>query len=154
MSFHTPIAFSWFFSRLWIGRDCSFQISPRASEDMAERSAWWKSLTIKKKSNQTSRDSEAAHQESGPAAQSVPEKSTSSGPKPPADSKENKASNLLRDQYDDSYLEPVFNEKTCRRNLRISRSGRFKEKRRIRATLPENNNFYEGNPVVNKEGFR
>ncbi|XP_018596141.1 proline-rich protein 15 [Scleropages formosus] len=124
---------------------------------MAEKSSWWRSLTVRKKANATSRDSEAVHhqecgQEAPPAGPEKP--AAPSGPKPPADSKENKMSKYLRDEYEDSYMEPVFNEKTCRRNLRISRSGRFKEKRRIRATLPENNNFYEGNHVANKEGFR
>ncbi|MED6276511.1 hypothetical protein CHARACLAT_003784, partial [Characodon lateralis] len=46
-------------------------------------------------------------------------------------------SNLLSDEtFDDSKLDSVFNEQTCRRNLKVSRSGRFKEKRRLRSTLP------------------
>ncbi|KAM9839120.1 uncharacterized protein ACBR49_017787 [Aulostomus maculatus] len=40
------------------------------------------------------------------------------------------------DTYDDSQLESVFNEQSCRRNMRVSRSGRFKEKRRVRGSLP------------------
>uniref|UniRef100_H2LJI8 Uncharacterized protein n=1 Tax=Oryzias latipes TaxID=8090 RepID=H2LJI8_ORYLA len=48
-----------------------------------------------------------------------------------------KSSNLLSDEtFDDSALEPVFNEQTCRRHMKVSRSGRFKEKRRPRSTLP------------------
>eukprot|EP00063_Salmo_salar_P059435 XP_014034270.1 PREDICTED: proline-rich protein 15-like isoform X2 [Salmo salar] len=38
--------------------------------------------------------------------------------------------------FDDSQFESVFNEHTCRRNLRVSRSGRFKEKKRVRSSLP------------------
>lgn len=40
------------------------------------------------------------------------------------------------DTYDDSLLESVFNEQTCRRTMKVSRSGRFKEKRRVRSSLP------------------
>uniref|UniRef100_A0A8C3AKK7 Uncharacterized protein n=1 Tax=Cyclopterus lumpus TaxID=8103 RepID=A0A8C3AKK7_CYCLU len=48
-----------------------------------------------------------------------------------------KSSSILRDDtYDDSHLESVFNEQTCRRNMKVSRSGRFKEKRRVRSSLP------------------
>lgn len=36
----------------------------------------------------------------------------------------------------DEQEEPTFNEMTSRRNLRVSRSGRFKEKKRIRVSLP------------------
>uniref|UniRef100_A0A3B3S7S3 Si:dkeyp-86h10.3 n=1 Tax=Paramormyrops kingsleyae TaxID=1676925 RepID=A0A3B3S7S3_9TELE len=111
---------------------------------MAERSPWWKSFTVRKKV--TSRDSEVAHKESGPETQAGPEKTPAGGSKPSAESKENKDSSLISNEtYDDSQFEPMFNEKTCRRTWKVSRSGRFKEKRRIRATLPENNNFYEGN---------
>lgn len=39
------------------------------------------------------------------------------------------------DSTDD--LEPTFNETTNRRNLRVSRSGRFKERKRVRGTLPQ-----------------
>uniref|UniRef100_A0A3Q1HAY8 Uncharacterized protein n=1 Tax=Anabas testudineus TaxID=64144 RepID=A0A3Q1HAY8_ANATE len=49
----------------------------------------------------------------------------------------NKSSSLISDDtYDDSRLESVFNEQTCRRNMKVSRSGRFKEKRKVRSGLP------------------
>lgn len=48
----------------------------------------------------------------------------------------NNTSLLSDDTYDDSQLDSVFNEQTCRRNMRVSRSGRFKEKRRVRSSLP------------------
>ncbi|RXN26326.1 proline-rich 15-like protein [Labeo rohita] len=40
--------------------------------------------------------------------------------------------------YDDSAVQPTFNESSNRRNLTVSRSGRFKEKRKTRASLPQN----------------
>uniref|UniRef100_A0A8C7XUS4 Uncharacterized protein n=1 Tax=Oryzias sinensis TaxID=183150 RepID=A0A8C7XUS4_9TELE len=47
------------------------------------------------------------------------------------------SSNLLSDEtFDDSALEPVFNEQTCRRHMKVSRSGRFKEKRRVTEGMP------------------
>lgn len=44
---------------------------------------------------------------------------------------------LADDTYDDSVVQPTFSESANRRNLRVSRSGRFKEKRRTRVGLPE-----------------
>lgn len=44
---------------------------------------------------------------------------------------------LTDDTYDDSVVQPTFSENANRRNLRVSRSGRFKEKRRTRVSLPE-----------------
>ncbi|XP_053469410.1 proline-rich protein 15 [Ictalurus furcatus] len=41
------------------------------------------------------------------------------------------------DTYDDSVVQPTFNESANRRNLHVSRSGRFKEKRRTRVGLPD-----------------
>uniref|UniRef100_A0A673LAE0 Uncharacterized protein n=1 Tax=Sinocyclocheilus rhinocerous TaxID=307959 RepID=A0A673LAE0_9TELE len=40
--------------------------------------------------------------------------------------------------YDDSAVQPTFNESSNRRNLTVSRSGRFKEKRKTRVSLPQN----------------
>lgn len=44
---------------------------------------------------------------------------------------------LADDTYDDSVVQPTFSESANRRNLRVSRSGRFKEKRHMRVGLPE-----------------
>ncbi|XP_026785785.1 proline-rich protein 15 [Pangasianodon hypophthalmus] len=44
---------------------------------------------------------------------------------------------LADDTYDDSVVQPTFSESANRRNLRVSRSGRFKEKRHTRVGLPE-----------------
>ncbi|XP_046690319.1 proline-rich protein 15 [Silurus meridionalis] len=41
------------------------------------------------------------------------------------------------DTYDDSVVQPTFSESANRRNLRVSRSGRFKEKRQTRVGIPE-----------------
>lgn len=41
------------------------------------------------------------------------------------------------DTYDDSTVQPTFSESANRRALRVSRSGRFKEKRRMRVGLPQ-----------------
>ncbi|XP_066571760.1 proline-rich protein 15 [Amia ocellicauda] len=101
---------------------------------MAERNGWWKSITTRKK-----KESVVQHE---------------GGPEPPldkspaaliSDSQENQPPNQRTEpDFDEQKLDPALNDKTFRRNLKISRSGRFKEKRKVRATLPENNNFYEG----------
>lgn len=44
---------------------------------------------------------------------------------------------LTDDTYDDAVVKPTFSESTNRRNLHVSRSGRFKEKRHTRVGLPE-----------------
>lgn len=100
---------------------------------MADRYSWWKNLTGKNKNN-----FKEGQQEFGNAT-SV--KQTGG---------DNKNGNLISDEtYDDSQLEPSFNEHTCRRNWTVSRSGRFKEKRRVRVTMPENN-FYDKNVAAAK----
>ncbi len=98
---------------------------------MADRHSWWKNLTGKNKNH-----FKEGQQEFGNAT-SVNQTG--------GDNK-----NLISDEtYDDSQLEPSFNEHTCRRNLTVSRSGRFKEKRRVRVTMPENN-FYDKNVAAAK----
>ncbi|KAM5303601.1 proline-rich protein 15 isoform 1-T2 [Glossophaga mutica] len=98
---------------------------------------WWKSLTNSRKK---SKDATAGTQ---PPAQPAP--GEPAPPAPPApqspdwinNSQENQHPNLLP-----STGEPHKPDKFCveksghsRRNLKISRSGRFKEKRKVRATL-------------------
>uniref|UniRef100_A0A673KY83 Uncharacterized protein n=1 Tax=Sinocyclocheilus rhinocerous TaxID=307959 RepID=A0A673KY83_9TELE len=51
--------------------------------------------------------------------------------------------------YDDSAVQPTFNESSNRRNLTVSRSGRFKEKRKTRVSLPQNNGD-DGKPTAAK----
>ncbi|XP_066539923.1 proline-rich protein 15-like [Hoplias malabaricus] len=98
---------------------------------MAERYPWWKSLIGRNKNilKETVVQQEA---ETGETKSSKP-----------GTDRQN------YETYDDSEMVPVFNENTCRRNMRVSRSGRFKEKRRVRGTLPANC-FYESNTAVAK----
>ncbi|XP_068189660.1 proline-rich protein 15-like [Antennarius striatus] len=111
-----------------------------------ERAKWWKAFLPKKKSG-GSKDPAAAHTfdpDFDPFAQ--PEKhidppstaSHPSGDQPKQTQCEpnNTSSHYSDDTYDDSKLDSLFNEQSCRRNMKVSRSGRFKEKRRARSTLP------------------
>lgn len=61
-----------------------------------------------------------------------------------------KNSAFLSEGFDGSQLESAFTEATFSRNLTVSRSGRFKEKRKVRSTLPPNKNLYESNTAVAK----
>ncbi|XP_031431819.1 proline-rich protein 15 [Clupea harengus] len=107
---------------------------------MAARYPWWKSFTVKKK-----RDAAAQDLDRETNTENAPDGST------PPDPLDNNSSSLISDDtYDDSQVESAFSEHTSRRNLRVSRSGRFKEKRKIRVTLPENNNFYDTTTAVAK----
>lgn len=109
---------------------------------MAARYPWWKkSLTVKKKKDpvQKDLDSETNTDNSAAGSEHIAASQGSQG-----------SSFISEETYDDSQEESAFNEHTSRRNLRVSRSGRFKEKRRIRVTLPENNNFHTANTAVAK----
>ncbi|XP_051245958.1 proline-rich protein 15-like protein [Dicentrarchus labrax] len=112
-----------------------------------ERSPWWKAFLSKKKGG-TPKDT-ASTQPFGPdfdpfAQQAEkPKEPAAAAPKTTGNQSQlsqqesHKSSSLLSDDtYDDSHLESVFNEQTCRRNMKVSRSGRFKEKRRVRSSLP------------------
>ena len=110
---------------------------------MSDRTPWWKSfLSIRK----TSGPKDASFDPDYNPFTSKPEKAAQDptpGPKAPAQTqpgnKESGTDNnspLGDDTYDDSNLGSVFNEQTCRRNMRVSRSGRFKEKRKMRSSLP------------------
>lgn len=95
---------------------------------------WWKSLTNSRKK---SKDATVGMQ---PPAQPAPAEPAPPAPQSPDwtnSSQENQHPNLLS-----STGEPHKPDKFCveksghsRRNLKISRSGRFKEKRKVRATL-------------------
>ncbi|CAI5690334.1 unnamed protein product [Oreochromis niloticus] len=94
---------------------------------MTERAPWWKAFLPKKK---TSKDP-AFDADFDPWAKASP-----AAPKTPQPVSNNSSSLLSDETFDDSRLDSVFNEQTCRRNMKISRSGRFKEKKKIRSTLP------------------
>ncbi|XP_023200298.1 proline-rich protein 15-like [Xiphophorus maculatus] len=102
---------------------------------MTEKVPWWKVFIPKKKNA----DPYGLGPDFNPFAQQ-PErlKDPSSSSKSTTDQTvPAQGSSFLSDEtFDDSKLESVFNEQTCRRNMKVSRSGRFKEKRRPRSTLP------------------
>lgn len=106
---------------------------------MAARYPWWKTTLKKKDQVQKVLDSETNADNSATGSEHT------------AGSQGGQSSSLISEEtYDDSQEESAFNEHTSRRNLRVSRSGRFKEKRRIRVTLPENKNFQTANTAVAK----
>ncbi|KAM8841294.1 uncharacterized protein AB9W97_001669 [Spinachia spinachia] len=99
---------------------------------MTERAPWWKAFLPKKKSGgpKETSSSNALDADFDPFGQHTEKQKDQSlseqgSNKSPSD-----------DTYDDTRLESVFNEQTCRRNMKVSRSGRFKEKRRVRSGLP------------------
>ncbi|KAK9527009.1 hypothetical protein VZT92_015675 [Zoarces viviparus] len=109
---------------------------------MTDRAPWWKSFLPKKKSG-GSKDTSSSHTfdvDFDPFAQAAEKQKDPTASKTSGDQSQqesNKSSSIHRDDtYDDSHLESVFNEQTCRRNMNVSRSGRFKEKRRVRSSLP------------------
>lgn len=106
---------------------------------MTERIPWWKAFLPKKKSGGPKDTPHSLDQDFDPFAQQPEKQKDPAASKPAGDNLQgsNKGSSLLSDEtYDDSHLESVFNEQTCRRNMNVSRSGRFKEKRRVRSSLP------------------
>ncbi|XP_055467758.1 proline-rich protein 15 [Psammomys obesus] len=88
---------------------------------------WWKSLTRKK----------SKEVPVGLQPQVQPETKDPSPPYPDRTSRENQHSNVLGDTGEPPRSDKLCEEKSgsSRRNLKISRSGRFKEKRKVRATL-------------------
>ncbi|XP_012729647.1 proline-rich protein 15 [Fundulus heteroclitus] len=102
---------------------------------MTERAPWWKVFIPKKKGDL---------KEPSPFGPNFDPFGAPERPKDPSSASKTtdqtvpaQGSNLLSDEtFDDSKLDSVFNEQTCRRNMKVSRSGRFKEKRRPRSTLP------------------
>lgn len=109
---------------------------------MTERTPWWKAFLPKKKTG--AKDSTQTHpiydpdfDPFAPHPEKPKDPSKASGDQSLPQQDSNKGTSLLSDEtFDDSHLDSVFNEQTCRRKMAISRSGRFKEKRRVRSTLP------------------
>jgi len=107
---------------------------PSLQSKMTERIPWWKAFLPKKKSGGSKETSSSItfDVDFDPFAERQKDQSGSD-----LSPSSQESSNSSRDDtYDDSRLESVFNEQTCRRNMKVSRSGRFKEKRRVRSTLP------------------
>ncbi|XP_066094610.1 proline-rich protein 15 [Saccopteryx bilineata] len=95
---------------------------------------WWKSLTNSRKK---SKEATVGGQ---PPAQPAPGEPAPPAPPSPdwtSSSRENQHPNLLVSAAEPHKSDKVYAEKlgNSRRNLKISRSGRFKEKRKVRATL-------------------
>lgn len=118
---------------------CPFS-SLRYSNMTTERTKWWKALLPKRKPG-TAKDAPSARiyePDFDPFAQ-LPKDQATANLKDTSDesSRSQQESNSFgEDTYDDSLLQSVFNEQTCRRTMKVSRSGRFKEKRRVRSSLP------------------
>ncbi|XP_015229605.1 PREDICTED: proline-rich protein 15-like [Cyprinodon variegatus] len=108
---------------------------------MTERAPWWKVFIPK-----TKKTGDSLCPNFNPWEQQQDwQKEPSSASKTTDQTVPAQGSNLLSDEtFDDSKLESVFNDTTCRRNMKISRSGRFKEKRRPRSTLPIEEKGREG----------
>ncbi|XP_059206377.1 proline-rich protein 15-like protein [Centropristis striata] len=105
---------------------------------MTERPKWWKAFLPKKKtgaSKDTSTTSHALDPDFDPFAQRPEKQKDPAASKTSVESSRN-TSLLSDDTYDDSQLESVFNEQTCRRNMNVSRSGRYRQKQRVRSSLP------------------
>ncbi|XP_012576472.1 PREDICTED: proline-rich protein 15 [Condylura cristata] len=116
-------------------------------------SSWWKSLTNSRKK------SKEATVGTLPPAQSTPGEPAPPGPDWNSSSRENQHPNLFGGANEPHKPDKLCGEKSgnSRRNLKISRSGRFKEKRKVRATLlpegvrsPEEAGF-PGDPQEDKQ---
>ncbi|TMS18124.1 proline-rich protein 15-like protein [Larimichthys crocea] len=127
-----------------------------------ERTPWWKAFLPKRKSGGSKDTStpQTFEPDFDPFALTVSEKqkepTAGAASKTTVDQSQqgSKSSSLLSDEtFDDSRLESVFNEQTCRRNMKVSRSGRFKEKRRVRSSLPIQDKETE-NGASGKEDMR
>lgn len=103
---------------------------------MTERTPWWKAFLPKKKSGSKDHNVGPDFDPWAPRPDKAKEPAPSKTD-PAVAAGDQRGSNLLSDDtFDDTQMESMFNEKTCRRNMNVSRSGRFKEKRRIRQSLP------------------
>lgn len=123
---------------------------------MTERVPWWKAFLPKRKSGGP-KDANTTHTFEPDFDPFAPKPEKQKDPKTTGDQPQQESYNSSSlhsdDTYDDSHLESVFNEQTCRRNMRVSRSGRFKEKRKIRSSLPLQEKETE-NVASGKEGMR
>ncbi|XP_061520966.1 uncharacterized protein LOC133470867 [Phyllopteryx taeniolatus] len=105
---------------------------------MTERAKWWKAFMPKKKPG-CPKDSSAPYSSADfdPFAQDNSKDSKTPTEQSLSQQESTNGSCLFSNEtYDDSHMESLFNDQTCRRNMKVSRSGRFKEKRRARISLP------------------
>ncbi|XP_054873615.1 proline-rich protein 15 [Amphiprion ocellaris] len=114
---------------------------------MTERTPWWRAFLPPKRKSGSHKDTGSTHSfgpDFNPFEQRSEKKkdptataSKTPGSQAPAQAESNKLSDLASDDtFDDSQMDSVFNEQTCRRNMKVSRSGRFKEKKKLRSSLP------------------
>ncbi|XP_061669833.1 proline-rich protein 15 [Syngnathoides biaculeatus] len=105
---------------------------------MTERAKWWKAFMPKKKPGGPKEPSSPhSYADFDPFAQDKSKESKTTADQSLSQQESTNGSCLFSDElYDDSHMDSLFNEQTCRRNMKVSRSGRFKEKRRARISLP------------------
>lgn len=112
---------------------------------------WWKSLTVRKKPKEISvYTSESSEDKSWVVVGGSLSSSSGSRENQHPNSMSSGATELNNDAKSDK--SSVAN--TGRRNLKISRSGRFKEKRKVRATLPDSSKFFQENPTSHSNDER
>ncbi|XP_051949292.1 proline-rich protein 15-like [Xyrauchen texanus] len=123
---------------------------------MTEKTApWWRSFVGKRR--KAARESAATleqdlHNHASPGSTQHPSVEPDQQHNSSARPTEEKGNGLQNDEtYDDSAEQSTFSESSNRRNLRVSRSGRFKEKRTTRVGLPQNRED-EGKPASAKSG--
>lgn len=122
-----------------------------------ERTKWWKALLPKKKPGTKDAPSTRIYEPDFDPFERLPKEPATANSKgteaEPSRSQQESNNSFSDDTYDDSLLESVFNEQTCRRTMKVSRSGRFKEKRRVRSSLPIQDKDAE-NAAFGKEEIR
>lgn len=98
---------------------------------------WWKSLTNSRKKSKEAPGVVQPPAQAAPAEPAEPAPPAPPSPDWTSSSQENQHPNLLAGAGDPHKADKLCAEKSgnSRRNLKISRSGRFKEKRKVRATL-------------------
>lgn len=118
---------------------------------MADKSPWWRSFVGKRRTaaRESAREAMLAQQQTQ-ASHASPQAPSAEAPHPSTELTHSGTAHQSPDAVEpplrpcsekrsnsaDEQEEPTFNEMTSRRNLRVSRSGRFKEKKRIRVSLP------------------
>ncbi|XP_036753399.2 proline-rich protein 15 [Manis pentadactyla] len=127
------------------------------SGDTGSSGPWWKSLANSRKK---SKEASVGAQPPAQPALGEPAPPAPSSPDWTSNPQENQHPNLLGGAGDPHKPDKLCGEKSgnSRRNLKISRSGRFKEKRKVRATLlpegarsPEEEAGFPGDPHDDKQ---
>ncbi|KPP69676.1 proline-rich protein 15-like protein-like [Scleropages formosus] len=119
---------------------------------MAEKGPWWRLASRKKSSTGTKEATAVQVQDSEPATKPAVDKASVATFEPIIDPQldpQQGAKSSSEETNEESQSDPAFHEKSSRRNLKVSRSGRFKEKRRVRATIPEN--YQTKNPAATED---